>query len=329
VSAITHVRVEAEPDGALLVTWEVAGAATAVHVAVGSSPEGVDHEHVVSVEPGTTSTRLHGLRPGRHFVSVSPQGGGSAVIAADRRVAFAGLKNFRDLGGYPVRDGGWTRWGRVFRADALHGLTSDDLAVYHGLGIRSVYDLRRDVERQELPNPVESEALAFLSNGSTEASQVMTATLLNERDGQEILRALYVGLLEHAAPQIGALLGALADEARLPAVFHCHAGKDRTGVAAALLLEALGVPREHVLDDYELTSRYRRRGDRDAALQRLLASGISPEAAAGVMTAPRWAMAGALAELDQRYGGVNTYLVTCTGFTDGQLARLRELLVSR
>src|SRR5262249_21326846 len=114
----------------------------------------------------------------------------------------------------------------------------------------------------------------------------------------------------------------------LPAAFHCHGGKDRTGVVAALLLDALGVDRDVVLDDYELTARYRRREHQESTFGRLLASGMSPEAAAGVLSSPRWAMARALDELDDRQGGIEASLTGPAGMAAADLQALRARLVT-
>jgi len=113
----------------------------------------------------------------------------------------------------------------------------------------------------------------------------------------------------------------------VPAVVHCTGGKDRTGVVAALVLEAVGVPRETVLDDYELTAKYRRREHQTSSLQTLLASGLAPEAAGAVLGAPRWAMADALAWIDATHGGVDTYLSGPAGVDQDALGRLRAVLV--
>jgi protein-tyrosine phosphatase len=138
---------------------------------------------------------------------------------------------------------------------------------------------------------------------------------------------LYVGLIEHAAGQIGELYIALSQDDGLPAVFHCHAGKDRTGIVAALLLEALGVEREIVLDDYELTARYRLRTHQESSYRSLLESGLSPEAAAGILTTPRWAMQQALDDLDRRHGGVEPYLLGPAAMRRNDLRALQEKLL--
>src|SRR5690606_24842324 len=81
----------------------------------------------------------------------------------ERRLHFEGAVNFRDLGGYATRDGGQTRWGRAYRSDGLHALTDGDLARFGELGIRTVFDLRRDSERESLPNRVPSTPLCIVT----------------------------------------------------------------------------------------------------------------------------------------------------------------------
>jgi protein-tyrosine phosphatase len=140
---------------------------------------------------------------------------------------------------------------------------------------------------------------------------------------------MYKGLIDHAATQIGQLFTGLTQDEGLPAVFHCHAGKDRTGVVAAVLLEALGVDRHDILDDYELTARYRLRSQQESTYERLLQAGLSPEAASGVLTTPRWVMEEALAHLDRKYCGVEEYLTGPAGMRKEDLDTLRAHLLDR
>ena len=277
--------------------------------------------------PGTiaTAVRLDGLGPERTYISLTPAGG-DAVVVAERRVTFAGITNLRDLGGYRTADGGTTSWGLVFRADALHKLTADDLVTFGVLGVRTVYDLRGDVERTEFPGPVDSVHMPIVGRPVDAPAPARPADMTPE-DGERMLRDMYVGILEHSAPQIGAILRGVADPETVPAVFHCHGGKDRTGVVAAVLLLALGVDRETVLDDYEATRRYRRLEDQQDSLANILASGVSPEAAASVLGTPRWAMAAAVDALDEVYAGVEAYVTGPVGLTTAELAVLRDRLV--
>ena len=257
------------------------------------------------------------------FVSVACHQGGPAVVAAERRIPFEAVTNFRDLGGYRTRSGRRIRWGRVFRSDALHGMTEGDVAMYNDLGLTAVYDLRGEVEIAEQPDPMPSRHLPMLSRPTGDNVVGAFDGATNE-DGERLLAGIYTGQIDHSATTIGELFSALTEPDGLPAVFHCHAGKDRTGLVAALLLEALGVERDAILDDYELTARYRLRAHQDQTFERMIKLGLAPEAAAGVLTAPRWAMLSALEYLDREYGNVERYL---TGPAAMKLSDLRRLSV--
>jgi protein-tyrosine phosphatase len=328
-TTVARVEVDTQADGRALVRWELEGTPAAVDVATGPTPDHIDHAHEATVPARQTSLLVAAPGDGRLFVSVSPHGTGPAVVAADRRVPFDGIQNFRDMGGYRTRSGRILRWGLVFRADALHGLSARDLALYEHLGLRTVYDLRQDLEREQLPDPVPSRPLTITGRpaGTEPAALATAAERLTTVDGERLLVDMYLGLLDHGAERIGELYTGLAASDGLPAVFHCHGGKDRTGIVAALLLEALGVAREVVLDDYELTARYRRREHQETTFVRLIESGMTPEAAAGVLSAPRWAMARALDDLDHRHGAVEAYLTGPARMTAADLQVLRERLV--
>jgi protein-tyrosine phosphatase len=325
---VVHVEVDTQPSGALRVQWELDGGGAAVDVASGPTPDHLDHAHETTVPAGQTSVELPGAGGARRFVSVAPHDGGSAVVAADRRVPFEGVTNFRDLGGYRTQSGARTRWGLVFRAEALHGLSSDDMDLYAQLGMRSVYDLRSEMEREANPSPFPSTWVEVMGRPRDGEAASPLAGRLTLADGEQLLGELYSGLIDHSAGQVGELLRGLTTEFGLPAVFHCHAGKDRTGVVAALLLEALGVDRDTVLDDYELTSRYRSRAQQDPTYRRLVEQfAMAPEAAAGVLNTPRWAMEEALNHLDREHGGIDRYLTGPANMRPFDVEMLRARLV--
>ena len=162
----------------------------------------------------------------------------------------------------------------------------------------------------------------YTGNEVKDLLQVRTA-----QDAEGVLRDMYVGMLDHAAPAFGRLLARLGDESSLPAVLHCAGGKDRTGLSAALLLDVVGVDRATVLDDYELTGRFRT-ADHEPLLMRLLTSaGLPDEVARAFLGSPRWAMSEALEHLDEVLGGSEAYLLGPAGMAPAHLASLRELLV--
>jgi protein-tyrosine phosphatase len=239
-----------------------------------------------------------------------------------RRIAFEGPVNFRDIGGYPVAGGGMTRWCAVYRSDSLHHLTPADLLAFDALGVKAIYDLRRPDELARYPGP-RGHVHLEIQGGDLRTAPV--AALRTRQDGQEWLAADYLSMLTAAAPAFGSLLTRLADGGELPAVVHCLGGKDRTGMAIALLLTALGADRGTVLDDYELTSVCH--ASRVPEVVEIFAGlGIARPAAEGLLSTPRWAMAQALTELDAAHGGIERYLLGPGGMPPDTLTALRASL---
>jgi protein-tyrosine phosphatase len=249
-----------------------------------------------------------------------------AATGRSRLISFDGTENFRDLGGHPTRFGVPVRWETLYRSDGLQALSDADLERYRRLGIQVVYDLRRDSERASRPNRVPSEAHCMMT--PVDALGEVAAVRLEVRDrqgGEAMLRAMYAQMVTHSPPVIARVLSGIADAGRLPAVFHCHAGKDRTGLIAALVLEAVGVERETVLDDYEVSRILHQ--DNPHSFTMLVESGMAPEAAAGALGAPRWAMAETLADIDREHGGVEAYLLGPVGLGRDVVDRLRTSLL--
>jgi protein-tyrosine phosphatase len=151
--------------------------------------------------------------------------------------------------------------------------------------------------------------------------------LASKEDGGGMLRDIYLGLLANSAPVFGRIYRGMAAGDGLPALFHCHGGKDRTGMVAAVLLRLLGVSRRDVLDDYELTSTYRVRSMQDDSYENLVARGLNPAAAAGVLGTPRWAMEQALDVLEGEHGGAESFLLGPAGLSAVEVASLRARLV--
>jgi protein-tyrosine phosphatase len=326
--AVTSVTLERDAENRAVISWTVDGSCDQVDIAWAVTPDGIDHRPIETVSADRRSVLIEAVPSGRIYAAVSPTGGGGAVIAGERNLGLEGAKNFRDLGGYTARGGARTRWGRVFRSDALI-LEDADYVVFGSLGIRTVYDLRSDTERQATPNrlPEASHIIELVSLISESASPPSLDDMIG--DGEAFLADIYLHMLERSAASFGRILSGLADDVRLPAVFHCAAGKDRTGMVAALLLSVLGVDEQHILDDYELTSRYRTPERVDAVMERLRSErGVAPEVAAGILRTPRWAMESALGEIRRRYGGVEPYLVGPGAVDPAVPDRLRQLLLA-
>ena len=175
----------------------------------------------------------------------------------DRLLRLQGATNFRDLGGYIGHGGRPLRWRRLFRAEHLAGLTEADRSTLAQLGVTRAVDFRGQAERAATPYqwpgitghalPIEPTVVQRMQD-LTAAGQPLTVPLV-----QALMKELYHTLVTAQAPRFAELFALLLQD-DAPLVLHCTAGKDRTGVAAALILLALGVPRAVVLQDYLLTN---------------------------------------------------------------------------
>ncbi len=175
----------------------------------------------------------------------------------NRSLQLSGATNFRDLGGYVGHGGRAVHWRKLFRSDHLADLTPEDLALIDRLGVARVFDFRGKTERLAQACVIPG---AVVHSLAIEPTVVQGLKILIEA-GEAVTVHNAVGLMQQTyrdfvldnSPRFAAFFGhLLADDA--PLVFHCTAGKDRTGFAAALLLEALGVPRAVIMQDYLLTN---------------------------------------------------------------------------
>jgi protein-tyrosine phosphatase len=246
------------------------------------------------------------------------------MTARQRLLPLVGAYNFRDLGGYPLAGGGHTRWGRLFRSDTLHELTEEDLAVLREVGLRSVIDLRTPTEVERLGRgrlerePVHYTHLSVLRQEGGEQQGAPTFS--------DDIAERYLWYLEHGKVAFEQAFGLLGSESNYPLVFHCAAGKDRTGVLAALVLACVGVERLAVVDDYVLTATrmdlIRGRLRRDP-LYGDKVDEIPPRMfAVEARTMDRF-----LELLDERYGGALAWALSI-GVAPSQLDTLARQLVS-
>ena len=325
--AVVSAEVSRSPEGHVIVTWTTSGECEKVDLAWGRTPEAVDHGHALTVDAGAGRAIFADLPRGRVYMSVVPSGGGGAVVAAERNLGLSGAVNFRDLGGYPAAGGRRVRWGRVFRSDALL-LDDTDLEDLAHLGLRTVYDLRSGEERENFPNRL-PEGLNVVEIPLINRSEGEEAPVIDDTDdGEAFLAQLYLHVLDRSAETFASILSGIADEDNLHVVFHCAAGKDRTGMVAALLLAVLGVSDEDIVADYELTSRYRRAERLAEAMERMREQrNIAPEVVAGIMKTPRWALESALEQLSNRHGSVDGYLTGPGGVSPDVPGKLRDLLL--
>ncbi len=243
-----------------------------------------------------------------------------------RRLRIPGSYNIRDMGGYETRDGRRTRWGKLLRADSLHRLDAASQQALLDYGIRTVIDLRKSVELQTLGHPfLRSDQVTYYHQNMVGDAPLRESGSIPRSGGvAEIKRRTYSVILDSRRSQVCETLSLLALPDSLPALFHCSAGTDRTGMVAALVLGIAGVPPEVIARDYCLSGRF------------LLARHLddNPEISAGEITweeyqrrtCPPEIMLGVLQDLDERHGGVEGY-ARAIGLGDPEIEALREAMV--
>lgn len=244
-----------------------------------------------------------------------------AAVALARAWPLDGATNFRDLGGYKGLDGRPVRWRRLFRSDHLGALTERDHAVLSGAGVRRVVDFRGVAERDGTVARMPGAQVHSLPIEPT-VVQRLSALLgaghpLTPQETVAVMQQTYRGFARESAPRFAALFEHLlaSDE---PLVFHCTAGKDRTGFAAALILLALGVSRDEVMHDYLLTNSCLRVAPGRHAT-------VPPEILAVLYRVQEDFLHAAMDAVEQDHGSVDAYLAGALGLDAQRRARLAAL----
>ena len=238
-----------------------------------------------------------------------------------RSLKLTGASNFRDLGGYAGQGGRLVRWRRLFRSDHLAALTPDDVALLSGLGLARVCDFRGDTERAPLvcalPGvvvhslPIEPTVVQGMKE-ILESGQQLTVP-----DTVRLMQQTYRAFVHDNSPRFAELFGHLLDN-DAPLVFHCTAGKDRTGFAAALILLALGVARPVVMQDYLLTNELFRMPKTTPGL-------ASQEVLDVLWRVQEDFLDAALHVVEADFGGVQPYLEQALGLSPKKQERLAAL----
>jgi protein-tyrosine phosphatase len=244
-----------------------------------------------------------------------------------------GALNFRDLGGYRAADGRTVRWNHVYRSGTTHAMTASDVAQLSAQGIRYAYDLRSNNERRSHPNRLRDIAnldYRFRDHDHLpgDIRRLLKSPDVRAEHSHRVMIDVYKKLPYEFEDAFRALFHWLA-EGEVPLVFNCTAGKDRTGAAAALLLTALGVSREEVLEDYLLTAQFFER-----SCDMILHEGGAPLFAAldravwePLMQVHPEYLEAMFDQLEASHGSVDRYLREQLGMHDARTEQLRSHLL--
>jgi protein-tyrosine phosphatase len=266
------------------------------------------------------------------------------TMHTDRHLPLDGASNFRDFGGYAARDGRLVKWRRLFRSDRLSELTPEDHARLAPLGIRHVYDLRRDSEAAAAPTNWPGEAAPrlirsplFNDEAGPNTFQRIAADEAARHDAaasRAMMSQMYARMVTEPGPLaiFRGVFERLAEDETYPVLFHCSGGKDRTGVTCALILLTLGVSRADVTADFMLTQGYYDSNPaRQARITQIVAeAGIghwSEEALVPIFSVEQAYIDTAL-DLLEEAGGIEPFMTKRVGVGREVLERVRAVLLA-
>lgn len=250
---------------------------------------------------------------------MSNSNGADVTLSGVRWIAFEGSENFRDLGGQITDTGDTVRYGLMYRSDTLDSLTDEDHRLLDTLGIATVIDLRARSE-------VESCGRLDLSRHELRYVNLPLVDIVGDSsmwddpdvDSPEFPIRGYQQMLTNGEARMADVLNVLAEPAALPAVVHCRAGKDRTGLVASLVLRLLGVSVADVATEYALSEGRTRHSAASAEMKQRYPY---------VFGAPPGTMLGLLSGVDEAHGSVAEY-ATSLGVQPDVLERLRRALLT-
>jgi len=191
---------------------------------------------------------------------------GEKFIASERLIPMENTSNFRDLGGIPTEDGRVLKWGKIFRSGKLSKLSKRDLDYFNTLGINTVVDFRDDVEVEKdktlTPNNREVKIIRTpigdrSGNMQSQLRKQIKSANQDDFDSEKFVADVMRQFIDSFAYQYQPFLEIVAETKNTPILFHCTAGKDRTGLGTALILGMLGVEREVIFNDFMMSNYYR------------------------------------------------------------------------
>ncbi len=246
------------------------------------------------------------------------------VYTSNRALVLEGASNFRDLGGYPTQDGHHVKWGHLYRSADISKLTDADLQTLSDRHITAVCDLRGPDEIKTNPDRLPAGATWYNMPAGSENTRAATAGLMGANAAnRDSMMLVFYGRTDHVKakykPMFDQLLSLPDDKALL---FHCTAGKDRTGVGAALILSALGVDRTTILNDYAATNEYWQ-GNRADVVQNMVKAGMDEPTVKSMLSANPAYLQNTFDAIDRQFGSMADFLAQQMELTPVKQATLR------
>ncbi len=332
------VNIDRLNDGRFKFHFALSPFKTPVKIFFHNSPQKIFQEgdHLTTLT-GQCYVIVHDPSPGQRLYFRFQSGQNRFFVSAERRLLLQGPQNLRDLGGYMATDGRMVRWGCLYRSDQLSQLTQQDKSYLIKLGLKVIYDLRTNPEYQKNPTP-------FI-----EGINYQRRSVLPEKTPLDILRILikmkqgikYMTLKENYLHMIHDkksqqvyrdLLQLAIESRRCPLLFHCTSGKDRTGLGAAFVLYALGIPEDTILSDYMLSLRYLKQRNKeliDSLKDTWNHHPVIYQIIEDLFSLKEEYLLDSFSTIKHFYGSIDNYLEHELGLTDDKRSLLQEnLLIS-
>ncbi len=324
------LQFERQPSGDYLLTVNSAGQQP---IYLGTRTSNIDWSEPYGQRQGKKTFIKNPGPADRYFLGMLASNG-DTLIVSDKRLPLSGSNNFRDIGGIPTRDGRFVRWGQIYRSDRLSALTKEDQAYLASLGLKTVIDFRSEAEIAKDPDRLPEGAeylqapIIFDVEDTTQLRERIIGGEISVDEASDILvegnRLFATDMASRFQPFIDCVL-----ENKGPLVYHCTSGKDRTGFATMLMLSALNVGRDTIVEDYLLSNYYRYEMN-SKRLNKLRYAGIvKPRLDLGtlapLMIVDRRYINAAYDAIEEKYGDVNAFLEAEYGLTPEKRAELIDL----
>lgn len=272
--------------------------------------------------------RHHNIRPYFNVITKN-----DTTTLANRNIYFKKVDNFRDIGGLTTKDGTMVQWGKIYRSDNLSQLRKSEFDKFNNLNIQTVFDLRTATEIKgkddNLPNGVKYVHASLVEDDADVINQMRGKVLRGEVSNEQsvaLMQDLYTSIISDNIPMLRQFINQVLD-ANAPVLYHCSAGKDRTGITTVLILSILNVDRQIIIDEYLMSDYYRRQRVestlKKAKMAKIVKPHIALKAIQNFMSVDERYIQTAFDEIDTKYGGMDNFIRNQLGISD---ARRKELI---